>query len=111
MCFCSMVFPIIFPIYKTTNYIEMWLKSIFDQNIGHDKLEIILINDGSSDNSEQIVRESSTGRQDVEIFAQANKGLGGARNTGVDRALGEYVIFLDADDYIEENCLSLFITK
>ena len=106
-----MVYSIIIPIYNAAKYIERCLESVFGQNIEHNKFEIIVINDGSTDNGEKIAAEYSKGRNNIRIFTQENKGLGGARNTGIDNAIGEYIIFLDADDYLEENSLSLFSKK
>lgn len=102
-----MTFSIIIPMYNAAPYIERCLKSVFEQQIGDDKFELILVNDGSPDNCEQLAREFSVGRQNVRFFSQKNKGLGGARNTGIENSLGEYIIFLDADDYLEKNCLPL----
>ena len=106
-----MVYSIIIPIYNAAEYIERCLKSVFDQNIENDKFEIIVINDGSTDNGEQITRAYSKDRRNITILTQENRGLGGARNTGIDNAKGEYIIFLDADDYLEENSLYLILTK
>lgn len=92
--------------YNASPYIEWCLKSVFDQDIDHDKIEIIIINDGSPDNSQPLAESFSKGRKNVKILSQENKGLGGARNTGIDNASGKYIIFLDADDYLEYNCLS-----
>ena len=106
-----MVFSIIVPIYNAAPYIIRCLESIFDQNFGEKLFEVIVINDGSTDNSEEIARKLCKGRENVKILTQENKGLGGARNTGIDSAIGEYIIFLDADDYLEENSLSLISEK
>lgn len=106
-----MLFSIIVPMYSAAPYIERCLQSVFNQNITDEKYEVIIINDGSPDNSEQIAREFSSGRANVRVFRQENKGLGGARNTGIDNALGEYIVFLDADDYLQVNCLPLVEKK
>lgn len=92
--------------YNAAPYIERCLNSVFNQDIAPENLEIIIVNDGSPDNSEEIAKELSRQKENVRIFTQRNKGLGGARNTGIEKALGEYIIFLDADDYLEPNCLS-----
>lgn len=102
-----MVFSIVVPMYNAAPYIERCLNSVFEQNIEEDKYELLIINDGSPDNSEQIARELSNKKKNVRILTQENKGLGGARNTGIENAVGEYLIFLDADDYLEPNCLTL----
>lgn len=97
--------------YNAAPYIERCLNSVFDQNITKENLEIIIVNDGSPDNSEQLARNISEGRKNVKIFTQENKGLGGARNTGINKASGDFLIFLDADDYLQQNCLKIIKNK
>lgn len=106
-----MKFSIIIPMFNAASFVERVLMSVFEQDIDDTLIEILLINDGSPDNSEELAREISKARKNVKIFSQKNKGLGGARNTGIDHALGEYIIFLDADDYLEPNCLSIINEK
>lgn len=99
------VFSIIIPMYNVEQYIKRCLQSVFDQDILISKYEILLINDGSPDDSEQIARAYCAGRPNIKIISQNNKGLGGARNTGIEHATGEYLLFLDSDDWLLPNAL------
>jgi glycosyltransferase involved in cell wall biosynthesis len=72
-----------------------------------DEYEIIVINDGTPDNSMQCVKELALTHPNIVIIEQENQGLSGARNTGLQNAQGEYVWFVDSDDWIESNCLKV----
>ena len=91
-------FSIIVPVYNVEEYIDDCLKSIKNQTFKD--YEVIVVNDGTKDNSMDIVK-----KYDVEIINQENGGLSAARNAGVKKAKGEYLIFLDSDDYIEKDLL------
>lgn len=91
-------FSIIVPVYNVEEYIDDCLKSIKNQSFKD--YEVIVVNDGTKDNSMDIVK-----KYDVEIINQENAGLSAARNTGVKKAKGDYLIFLDSDDYIEKDLL------
>jgi glycosyltransferase involved in cell wall biosynthesis len=94
---------IIIPMYNTENYIEKCLKSVLDQSFAD--IEVIVINDGSTDASEAIVRSIAEGDLRVHLFSQENHGLVHARKQGIRHATGEYVLFVDADDWISENAV------
>lgn len=91
-------FSIIVPVYNVEEYIEKCLESIFNQSFKD--FEVIVVNDGTKDKSMDIVK-----KYDVTIINQKNMGLSEARNNGVKKAKGEYIIFLDSDDYIEKDLL------
>ena len=91
-------FSIIIPVYGVENYIKKCLDSVFSQT--YNDMEVIVVNDGTKDNSMAIVNQYP-----VKIINQENAGLSAARNTGVTYATGEYLFFLDSDDYIEPNLL------
>ena len=91
-------FSIIIPVYNVEKYIKKCLDSVFDQS--YKDFEVIVVNDGTKDNSMQIVKE-----YDVTIINQENQGLSEARNNGVKKAKGEYIIFLDSDDYLDKDSL------
>lgn len=99
------LFSIIIPMYNVEQYIERCLKSVFEQDFPDEQYELLLINDGSPDDSEQIARAYCAGRPNIKIISQNNKGLGGARNTGIENATGEYLLFLDSDDWLLPNTL------
>lgn len=87
------------------------LDSCVNQDIPKDQYEIIAVNDGSPDNCQSILEEYEREYDNVRILKQENQGLSKARNNGLDIAKGDYVWFVDSDDWIEENCLSEIIAK
>ena len=89
-------FSIILPVYNVENYLAACLQSIANQT--ERNFECIAINDGSTDNSGTILKEYLTVLPQMRIIDQENRGLGGARNTGIKSANAEYLIFLDSDD-------------
>lgn len=89
---------VIVPVYNVEMYIEECLDSIVKQT--YQELQIIVIDDGSTDMSNQKVKLYQSDSR-VEFIEQANKGLSGARNTGLKAASGKYVLFVDSDDYLE----------
>ena len=98
-----MILSIIIPVYNTEQYIKKCLESCLHQN--EMEYEIIIIDDGSPDNSVDIVKQIAATKENVRIISQPNMGLSAARNVGLSLARGEYVWFVDSDDYIEDNCL------
>lgn len=89
---------VIVPVYNVEKYLSYCLDSIVQQT--YDNLEIILINDGSNDNSKLICERYVEKDQRIKLINQQNKGLSGARNTGIDNCAGEYITFIDSDDYV-----------
>ncbi|QCX53428.1 glycosyltransferase [Elizabethkingia sp. JS20170427COW] len=100
---------IIIPIYKVEKYITKCLKSVIDQT--YPNIEILLINDCSPDHSVEVVEHYLTERSILIpihiIHHTENKGLSEARNTGLEHAKGDYIYFLDSDDWISQDCISL----
>lgn len=92
---------IIIPMYNTEEYIEKCIKSAINQT--YKNLEIIIINDGSTDNGLQICERLKKEDNRIKIINQENRGVSDARNTGLEAATGEYIGFIDSDDFIEEN--------
>lgn len=89
---------VIVPIYNAEKYLKKCLNSIIHQNFND--LEILCINDGSTDNSFKIIQNFSKKDNRIKIFNTPNNGQGSARNLGLKHATGEYVSFIDADDWI-----------
>ena len=102
---------IITTLYNSARYLPKCLDSLINQDIPKDEYEIILVNDGSPDNSEEIARDYAERTENIKVISQANKGLAGARNTGIRAAEGKYIYFVDPDDYILENSLSCLIDR
>ena len=91
---------VIIPVYNTSKYLPQCLESILSQSLKD--IEIICVDDGSTDKSLEILKEFSNKDTRIQIYCQENKGGGSARNLGISHARGEYLLFLDSDDYFDE---------
>lgn len=98
-----MLISVIVPVYNVEKYLEQCVNSIINQS--YKDIEIILVNDGSTDNSGNICNELAQKDNRIIVIHKENGGLGLARNSGLDVAKGEYVTFVDSDDYIETNSI------
>ena len=94
---------IIIPVYNVEEYLEKCLDSAISQTL--QDIEIIVVNDESTDNSLNIIRTYAKKDSRIVVIDQKNRGLGGARNSGIEAARGEYLFFLDSDDYIAPETL------
>lgn len=92
---------VIIPIYNNEKYLASCLDSVVNQTFSN--LEIILVNDGSTDNSEIICNEYKTSDKRIQVIHQSNQGVSAARNTGLKLAKGEYISFIDADDKLDSD--------
>lgn len=92
---------IIIPVYNSEKYLVCCLESIINQT--YQNIEIILIDDGSKDGSSKICDEYARKDKRIKVIHKQNNGAAAARNTGLDNASGEYIAFVDSDDYIELN--------
>ena len=100
---------IIVPAYNAENYIEKCILSLTKQTLK--EIEIIVVNDGSIDNTSSILSAIANKDSRIKIINQENKKQGAARNRGLEIAQGEYIIFVDSDDEIELNyCEELYNT-
>lgn len=91
---------IIIPMYNASQHIERCINSIYHQGLNVNEFEVIVINDGSTDNSLEIVKDYFTSYKNIRFFSQKNSGQGAARNLGIKHATGEYILFLDSDDFL-----------
>ncbi len=96
---------IIIPIYNLENYIEYCLNSVVNQT--YKELEILCIDDGSTDKSAEIVKRFAASDGRIKYFYQENAGVSAARNKGLDEAKGEYVMFVDGDDYLHYQAVEI----
>lgn len=94
---------IIVPVYNIEKYLNKCMESIINQTFRN--IEIILIDDGSTDNSGKICDEYALKDQRIKVIHKANGGLSEARNYGIDLATGDYLLFVDSDDYIDVNLI------
>ncbi len=100
---------IIIPVYNVETHLERCLESVINQT--YKNLEIILVNDGSTDASGQICEEYSKKDNRIKLINQANQGPSIARNVGVEASTGEYIAFVDSDDWISEDYCELLYNK
>lgn len=104
-----MLFSIVMPVYNASKYIRESIEDI--QNQTYMNWELICVDDGSKDESFEIVREYQAADQRIILLRQENAGAGAARNRGLETARGQYVLFLDADDRFENNLLQKLSEK
>lgn len=99
---------VILPIYNSEKYLKKCIDSIKNQT--YKDLEIILVNDGSTDNSPKICDEYAKIDKRIKVIHQKNGGQATARNAGLDASKGEYIAFVDSDDYIEKDMYELLLS-
>lgn len=99
-----MRFSVVIPVYNVEKYIEKCIQSVLDQS--HSSVEIICVNDGSKDQSVNIITRNFHHIDNVILVHQENQGMSVARNTGISHASGEYILFLDSDDSLKPNILN-----
>lgn len=92
---------IIVPVYNSEKYLEKCLKSIVNQT--YENIEIILVNDGSTDNSKKICEHFEKNDRRIILINQDNKGVSAARNIGIELSTGKYITFIDSDDFVAQN--------
>lgn len=100
---------IIIPFYNAADYLHFPINSLKSQS--YTTFEVILVNDGSTDNSGEIAEELIGNDTRFRIIYQENKGPGAARNTGIEQACGDYIGFIDGDDYFHDHFLKLMLDK
>ncbi len=101
---------IIVTIYNTEKYLGRCLDSLLRQDLSSDEYEIIVINDGSQNNSGEIVKSYSSEYQHIRFFEPKNSGLFETRNVGITLARGKYIYFVDSDDYISTQVMGKIIS-
>ena len=89
---------VIVPVYNVERFLRGCLKSLTEQTIGFENIEVVLVNDGSTDNSEAVCREFADKYDNVFLYSKENEGLSKTRNYGLARSHGKYIFFLDSDD-------------
>lgn len=102
---------IIVPVYNVSKYLAKCLDSLLSQDLESDEYEIIVVNDGSTDNSGDIAQQYVGKYSNIILIEQENQGLSGARNAGTKLAKGKYIQFVDSDDYLETNVLKTLVDK
>lgn len=100
---------VIIPVYNVEKYLEEALESVINQTLKD--IEIVIINDGSTDRSLEIIKEYVNKDKRIKVINQKNQGLSVARNRGIENAKGKYIYFMDSDDYIDLKTLEICYKK
>ena len=100
---------VIVPVYNVENYLEKCIQSIISQSFKN--LEIILVNDGSTDKSKEICEEFAKKDERIILLNQENQGVSAARNFGLDNCTGNYISFVDSDDYIAFDMIEFLVNN
>lgn len=98
---------VIVPVYNVEEYLDQCVESIVNQT--YTNLEIVLVDDGSPDNCPQICDRWAEQDSRIKVIHKKNGGLSDARNYGIEHATGDYLIFIDSDDYINDNCIEILL--
>jgi len=106
-----MILSIVVPVYNVAQYLPKCLDSLLNQDIDKEDYEIIVVNDGSTDDSGIIAQDYANRYSNIILINQDNQGLSGARNTGIKAAKGKYIQFVDSDDYLEPNVEKALVEK
>lgn len=106
-----MKLSIIVPVFKVEDYIRPCLESILRQGLDDDCYEIIIINDGTPDKSMEVIADIIQAHHNIQVIEQENQGISIARNNGLEKASGEYVLFIDSDDLFIDNSISYLLDK
>jgi glycosyltransferase involved in cell wall biosynthesis len=107
----KMKLSIILPVYNVADYLPKCLDSLLAQDLPQNDYEIIVVNDGSTDNSGDIAQKYADKYANITLINQSNQGLSGARNTGIEQGKGDYIQFVDSDDFLEKNVLGGLIKQ
>lgn len=102
---------IIIPVYNVEEYVHPCLESIFRQGLDDSRFEVIIVNDGSTDKSMEMITDIISQHNNITVINQENKSLSVARNNGIAIAKGEYIFMPDADDIVIEDSLSILLDK
>ncbi len=102
---------VIVPVYNAEKYLEKCMLSLLEQTMPSDEIEIIAVNDGSKDNSLAILNDFSKKYENLIVVDSSNQGVSSARNKGLKLAKGEYIGFVDSDDYVELNTYETLYNK
>ena len=100
---------VVVPVYNVEKYLRKCIDSIINQT--YKNLEIILVDDGSPDKCGEICDEYAKKDNRVKVIHKKNAGVSSARNDGIDNATGEYIIFVDSDDWLEDNAIEIMVDK
>lgn len=107
----ELLLSVIIPMYNAEKYIKRCIESCYKQGLKESEFEIIVVNDGSTDNSEEAVKTIQREHTNIVYYIEKNLGQGAARNLGIEKAVGKYVLFLDSDDYLLPNSVTYVLCE
>jgi glycosyltransferase involved in cell wall biosynthesis len=99
---------VIIPCYNVENYVKKSIESVLNQS--YENIQVVIVDDGSTDNSSKVIQECIENRSNVTFIQNKNMGVSNARNTGISFSKGEYIMFLDSDDYISKKIIKNMLT-
>ena len=105
----SVILSVISPVYNGAKYLEPFLISVLQQSFPH--FELIMVDDGSTDSSIEIIKSYQKKDSRIHLIGQNHKGAGSARNLGLLQAKGQYIIFLDCDDWFREDFFKTMVDR
>ena len=105
------IISVVVPVYNVEKYLSTCLDSLLNQGLEESEYEIILVNDGTTDNSLEICNHYAEKHSNIRVLSQENQGVSAARNFGLGKANGEWVMFVDSDDYISKNSLRFLLSN
>ena len=100
---------VIIPAYNAESYIERGINSVLNQT--YKNVELIIVDDGSIDNTFNLIKDKYNTHKNIKLFKQKNSGVSAARNKGLELAEGDYCVFLDADDFLEINAIEMLLKQ
>src|SRR5699024_7536935 len=108
---CEKMFKVsvIVPVYNSEKYLTQCIESLIEQT--YDNIEIIIVNDGSTDNSGMICKDFEERDNRVKVFNIPNSGVSTARNIGIEKSKGDYITFVDSDDWVDRNMIEFAVEK
>ena len=107
----NLALSIIVPVYNVEDYIRPCIESIFRQGLDEDSFEVIIVNDGTQDHSMEVIQDIIDQHKNIIVINQENLGLSLARNNGISKAKGQYILMLDSDDLLIDNSLKPLLEK
>ena len=105
----KILISVIIPTYNNGKFLDKCIESILSQT--YCEFELLIINDGSTDNTIDILKYYGQKDKRIKLFNIENNGVSFARNLGISKAKGEYICFIDSDDWVEKDYLSQFVSK
>ena len=104
---CSVKITVVIPIYNVQDTLDRCVGSVLAQGV--DDMQVILVDDGSTDNSSRLCDQWTEKDNRVEVMHQPNGGLSHARNMGIEKSEGDFITFVDSDDFLEKNTYALLL--